>query len=137
MPIKVEQLPGEPIITASVSDPFDPRQDIQPLFAEITRLRLAIQDDVVLIIDLTGGKPAFSQTVIALAEASSGIRAGRAAGIDRPPITIFVGSGVLADLASKAMAQRQYGGVKGHLCATKDEALALAREVLAAKEQKE
>jgi hypothetical protein len=130
MPIKVEQLPDESIITATVSQPFDPRQDVPAMFAEFTRLRLAIQGEVALILDLRDGKAAFSQTVIALAEASSGIKAGRAAGIDRPPIIIFVGTGVLADLASKAMGQRQYGGVKGHLCATKDEALALARQML-------
>lgn len=138
MPIKVEQLPGESIITATVGNPFDAREDVPAMFAEFTRLRLAIQGNVALIIDLSGARAAFSQTVIALAEASSGIRAGRAAGIDRPPIIIFVGTGVLADLASKAMGQRQYGGVKGHLCATQGEALTLAREVLAAKkEQKE
>jgi hypothetical protein len=135
MPIKVEQLPGESIITATVSQPFEPRQDIPALFEELTRLRLAIQGEVALILDLSSARAAFSQTVIALAEASSGIKSGRAAGIDRPPIVIFVGTGILADLASKAMGQRQYGGVKGHLCATKDEALALAREVLAAKKE--
>lgn len=137
MPIIVEQLPGESIITATVSNPFEAREDVPAMFAEFTRLRLAIQGDVALIIDLSSAKAAFSQTVVAMAEASSGIKAGRAAGIDRPPIIIFIGSGVLADLASKSMGQRQYGGVKGHLCASKDEALALAREVLAAKEQKE
>jgi hypothetical protein len=136
MPIKVEQLPEESIIVATVSEPFDPRQDVPAMFAEFTRLRLAIQGDVAVILDLSGGKAAFSQVVMALAEASSGIKAGRAAGIDRPPIMIFVGAGILADLASKAMAQRQYGGVKGHLCATQDEAIALAHEILSTKGQK-
>jgi hypothetical protein len=137
MPVKVEQIPGESIITATVSEPFDPRQDIPAMFAELTQLRLTIQGDVAQILDLTGARVPFSQVMIALAEASSGIRAGRAAGIDRPPIMIFVGSGILADLASSAMGQRQYGGVKGHLCASKEEALALAREMLSTKGQKE
>lgn len=135
MPIQVELLPGEPIITATVINPFDARQDIPGMFAEFTRLRLASKGDVAVIVDISGAKAPFSQTVMALAEASSGIKAGRAAGIDRPPIMIFVGTGILADLASKAMGQRQYGGVKGHLCATKDEALSLARQILAAKGQ--
>lgn len=133
MPAKVEQIPGEPIVVTTVTEPFDPRQDIATTFAEITQLRLAIQGDVVLILDLRGARTNFSQMVAALAQAADGIRAGRAAGIDRPPITIFVGSGILADFASKAMGQRQYGGVKGHLCATQDEAIALAREVLLTK----
>lgn len=135
MPIKIEKLPDEPIITATVTDPFDARQDVPGMFAEFTRLRLAAKGDVAVILDISNARAPFSQTVIALAEASSGIKAGRAAGIDRPPIMIFVGTGVLAELASKAMGQRQYGGVKGHLCATKDEALSLARQILAAKGQ--
>ncbi len=135
MPIQVEQLPGEPIITATVINPFDARQDVPAMFAEFTRLRLALQGDVVLIIDLSGGRVAFSQTVAAMTEASSGIKASRAAGVDRPPIVIFVGTSVLVDLASRAMGKRQYGGVKGHQCATKDEAIALGREILSKKGQ--
>jgi hypothetical protein len=137
MPIKVEQLPGESIITASVKEPFVPREDMPAMFAEITQLRRAIQGDVVQILDITSSRIPFSQVMLALAEASNGIKAGRAAGMDRPPIMIFVGSGVLADLASKAMGQRQYGGVSGHLCASMEEALALAREMLSTKGQNE
>jgi hypothetical protein len=137
MPMTIEQVPDENILIASVSEPFEPRQDIPDMFAEFTRLRLALQGDVAMILDMRGARAAFSQVVTALAEASAGIKAGRAAGIDRPPIMVFVGSGLLADLASKAMAQRQYGGVKGHLCATREEALALAREILSTKAQKE
>ncbi len=68
--------------------------------------------------------------VIALAAASRGVRASQEAGVSGPPITIFVGSGPVAALASQAMEQEQYGGVKGHLCTSHEEALALAREKL-------
>jgi hypothetical protein len=133
MPIKIEQFPGESIISATVNEPFDPGQDIPPLFAELIRLRLSIQGDVALILDFadtTNNPDAFSRMVFALAQASQGIKDGKAAGVGRPPILIFVGSGPIADIASQAMEQEQYGGVRGHLCASKDEALALAREKL-------
>ncbi|MBN1311933.1 MAG: hypothetical protein JXB30_10980 [Anaerolineae bacterium] len=138
MPVEIEKLPDEPIIVATMKDPFDPGQDIPAMFAEFTRLRLEIENDVALIIDIRGNKAAFSQVMVAMAKASRGIRDGKAAGVKSPPIIIFVGSGILADLAANAMAQKQYGGVKGHLCTSTDEALALAREILAAKKgQKE
>jgi hypothetical protein len=66
----------------------------------------------------------------ALSKASEGVKTSRAASLDRPPIIFFVGAGLVADLAAQAMEQEQYGGVAGHLCASHDEALALAREKL-------
>ena len=133
MPIKVERLPGESIISATVSKPFNPEQDVRAMFAEFIQFRLAIQGDVALILnfsEVANHPDAFSQLVFALAEASQGIKAGKAAGVASPPIVIFVGAGPIATLASQAMEQAQYGGVRGHLCASYDEALALARSKL-------
>jgi hypothetical protein len=135
MPVRIEQLPGESIISAIVSEPFHPEVDMPAMFSEFIRLRLSIQGDVALIVDVTDttSRPdAFSQMMFALAEASQGIRASQAAGVGGPPITIFVGSGLAASLASQAIAQEQYGGVRGHLCTSLDEALSLAREKLSA-----
>ncbi len=135
MPIQIEQLPGESIITAVATEPFNPEQDMPAMFAEFIRLRLAIQGGVALIVDVSdpaNSPDSFSRMVFALAEAAQGIRAGRAAGVNGPPITIFVGSGPTAALASQAIEQEQYGGVKGHLCTSHDEALSLAREKLPA-----
>ena len=136
MPIEIEQLPDESIIVMTVTQPFDPGQDMEPMFKEITRMRLAMEDEVVQIIDLKNSRMAFSQTVVTMAEAARGIKASKAAGLKGPPTTVFIGSGMLADLTSKAMEQRQYGGVKGRLCANRDEALTLAREILAAKKER-
>lgn len=133
MPIKIERLPGESIISAIVSKPFEPERDIPAMFAEFIQLRLAIQGDVALILDVsadTGNPDSFNQMVFSLAEAARGIKAGKAAGLHRPPIIIYVGSGKIAALASQAIGQEQYGGVKGYLCTSQDEALALAREKL-------
>jgi hypothetical protein len=135
MPVKIEQLPGESIVHATVHEPFVPERDMPAMFAEIIPLRMTIQGDVALIIDFsatTNHPNSFSKMVFTLAEAAQGIKAGRAAGVSRPPILIFVGTGPIADIASQAIEQEQYGGVKGHLCASQDEALALARAKLSA-----
>ncbi|NLX09536.1 MAG: hypothetical protein GXY36_07760 [Chloroflexi bacterium] len=134
MTMTVERLPGESIIRATAAEPFSPTYDIPAMFAEVTHLRLELQGDVVLIIDFretVKDSTAFTKLVTALAEAGRGIRAGRAAGIVRPPITIFVGSGPLTSLAAQSIEQAQYGGVRGLLSNSPEEALVLAREKLA------
>lgn len=135
MPIQVEQLPGESIISATVNEPFNPENDVPAMFGEFIRLRMAIQGPVVLILDLhntTNSPDAFSKMVLALANAAQGIRASKSSQFKQPPVTIFVGSGELVSLAAEAVGQDQYGGVKGDLCATYDEALTLARAKLSA-----
>lgn len=135
MPITIEQLPGESIISATVNEPFNPEQDISAMFAGFIQLRLKIQGDVALILDVrnTANRPdAFSQLVLSLAEAAQGIKASKASGVGGPPIVIFVGTDLMTALASQAIEQEQYGGVRGHLCTSKDEALALARAKLSA-----
>jgi hypothetical protein len=130
MPIKVERFSGESILCATVNEPFDPEREVPAMFAELIRLRLAIQGHVVYILDLgdTINTPdAFGKMVLALAEASRGIKAGREAGFAGPPTTIFVGSGPVADLISQSIEQEQYGGVRAQLCTSQAEALALAR----------
>lgn len=134
MTIKVERLPGESIIYISVHEPMDPRRDMAALFPQIVALRQTMPPQVVMVIDLGGSlhtPDAFSQMVLALAEASHGVRASRASGLPSAPTTIFVGSGIVAEVAAQSMAQEQYGGVGGSLCATLDEAYALARAKLA------
>ena len=135
MSIQIEQIPGECIITAAVNEPFNPENDISTMFAQFIHIRQTIDGPTALIIDLnnTNNAPdAFSRVVLTLAEAARGIRASKQAQLAGPPILIFVGSGSLADLVTQAVEQEQYGGAKAHLCATQEEALALAREKLSA-----
>lgn len=132
MPVEIKQLPGESIIYATVNKPFKPDEDMPAMFAEVIRLRQAIHGTVVLILDVTStiSEPdAFSTMVAALANARHGIKASKTVGL-QPPITIFVGSGSVMDLAAQAITQEQYGGVGAHLCISYDEALTLAREKL-------
>lgn len=134
MPIKVERIPNESIIKATINEPFDPPTDIPAMFAEFIPLRQTIQGPMALIVDLneTNSVPdAFGRIVIALAEAAKGIRASKEAQLGGPPILIFVGSGFMAELSADAVEQEQYGGTKAQLCTTLEEALALAREKLA------
>jgi hypothetical protein len=135
MPIQIEQIPGECILRATVNEPFDPEKDISSMFAQFIRIRQTINGPIALIIDFknTDNAPnAFSRVVYSLAEAARGIRASKQAQLAGPPILIFVGSGSLADLVTQAIEQEQYGGTRAHLCATQEEALALAREKLSA-----
>lgn len=126
MPIKVKQLPEEPIIVAAITEPLNLAHDMPAMFAEFIRLRLAIQGPVALIMDISQVPDSFSEMAAALAEAGKGIRADKAAGVGQPPLLIFVGSGSITAIASEAMGQEQYGGVRGHLCASIEEALAFA-----------
>lgn len=135
MPIKVERFSGESIIIATVAAPFNPEADIPVMFGKFIPMRLAIQGSVVFIIDFsaTMDQPeAFGTMVQALAGAARGVQVSKAVGVSGPPITIFVGSGAVAEIASQAMEQEQYGGVKGRLCVSLEDALTLARTLLAA-----
>jgi hypothetical protein len=134
MPIEIYRFPGEAIVSATAKAPLDPEHDVPAMFAEFIPLRLTIPGKIALIIDFgsTLDSPdAFSNMVMALSEASRGIRAGKQAGVSGPPITIFVGSGPVAAIASQAVGQDQYGGVRAELRSTMEEALALARARLA------
>ncbi|MBN2304365.1 MAG: hypothetical protein JXQ72_07815, partial [Anaerolineae bacterium] len=79
---------------------------------------------------------AFSQLVVALSAASQGIKTHKETGTGGPPILIFIGTNPIVELASTAIEQDQYGGVGAHLCASHDEALALAREKLSEPDEK-
>jgi hypothetical protein len=133
MPIQIEQIPGESIIRGVVSEPFNPENDVSIMFAQFIDIRKTINGPLALIIDFNNtinAADAFSRIVFTLAEAARGIRASKQAQLAGPPILIFVGSGSLANLVTEAIEQEQYGGAKAHLCATQEEALALAREKL-------
>ncbi|MBN1427009.1 MAG: hypothetical protein JXB07_01410 [Anaerolineae bacterium] len=134
MPIKVEQLPGESIIIATVSELSDSQQDVPAMFADITQLRLKIRGTVVLILDFSDAKVSFNQIAVGLGEAFKGIKAGKADGIERPPIVILVGSGVTTKVTSKVMTQMPEFA-NGHMCTSKDEALVLARKLLSTQEE--
>lgn len=135
MPVEVEHVSGESIIVATAKKPFLSERDVPMMFKEFVPLRMTIKGNAVLIVDLSATMDtpdAFSQMVVGLAEAATGIKAHKASGVASPPILILIGSGLVADIAAQAIAQDQYGGVKAHLCASRDEALALARTKLSA-----
>lgn len=137
MPVKVEKLEGEAIIKAIVTEPFDPDRDMPAMFAELIPLRMAVQGKMAMIIDLSASvnnPNAFSQMVFTLARAADGIKAGKSTGQGGPPILIFVGSGTIADITARATGQAQYGGVSGQVCASMEEALALAHAKLSSSE---
>jgi hypothetical protein len=135
MPIQLEQVPGENILIAINLEPFDPQNDMPSMFAQFMRSRQTMIGPVALIVDFnnTNTVPTgFTRVVLSLGEVAKGIRANKQAQLAGPPILIFVGSGSFADLVTGVVEHEHYGGAKAQLCATKEEAIALAREKLAA-----
>ncbi|MBN1562361.1 MAG: hypothetical protein JXA10_00870 [Anaerolineae bacterium] len=133
MPIEIKHYPGEAILSVTITNPFEPEHEMPAMFGQFMQLRHTTKGVVALILDLsdTINKPdEFSNMVSALAQAGKNIKASKIAGLE-PPIIIIVGSGPMVDLASRAITQEQYGGAGTHLCSSRDEALALAREKLA------
>jgi fructose-specific component phosphotransferase system IIB-like protein len=133
MAIKLERLPGESIFVAEIATPVN-SEDVPSMFQQMIPMRLAIRGKLVLILDFTKAldhPESFGLMSLAMAQASRGIRVSRDVGVDGPPITIYVGTGPIVAIASEAMEQDQYGGVRGQLCASRDEAITLARTLLA------
>jgi hypothetical protein len=134
MTVKVEQLPGEPIFVAIFSAPFDAQEDIRAMFGAFMPMRAGISGSLVLILDLSitaSASHAFSQMVIGMGEAAAQIRVNRAAPQMSPPQLIFVGTSDTVPLAAEAMGQPQYSGIKAHACTRREEAITLARNLLA------
>lgn len=131
MPVTVEKVQDDPIIIATTLSPFAPSADMPAMFGEITRHRMSINGPSALIIDCSNTMDSFNVMMTAMAEASQAIKKSRES-VGQAPILIFVGTGLLAEIAAKSMGQSQYGGVSGELRPTREEAIAIAREKLTA-----
>jgi hypothetical protein len=134
MTVVVEQLPGEPIFIATFGQPFSSSQDVREMFETVMPLRLTLKQPVALILDLSvtiSDPRAFSQLVLGMGEAAAQIRVNKLDENLSPPRLIFVGKGEYVKIAAAAMDQAHYGGAKAHACALCDEAITLARTLLA------
>ncbi len=126
MPATFQRIPQEPIIVITLRNPFNPLTEMGKLAQGFTPIIAEIDGPVYLVIDATGWKLSFSDLVHALdIQARDGIS-------DDPRVhTIFVGRGLLASLAAKATAQKQYLGRESKLFESVDEALTHIRAQLA------
>ena len=122
MTIIVEQLPFEPIITATFREPMDYHKEVGAAFYKVIELRDAIVGfpKYYVIFNLTEVKPSFSDIVYSLSESRIASSRRKA---DFPVSPHLVGGGGLLDLVSKAMKQRQYGEYALPIHSTLQEAL--------------
>lgn len=136
MPVKYEKLPDEPITIITVTGKVDegmllPGPD--DMDHEILEIVEETPGKDYLIIDISAVKMAFSELIMVLADARSEVKEmGGKAFIDENMMYLFVGSGDMADLAVEALKQDQYGNIEALLFPTVDEALAYARQQIAA-----
>lgn len=131
MTIKVEQLPGEPILVATFAEPMDFHEDTPRMFQQFIERRdtdLVGYSRYYTVIDTTHVRIGFSDIVTTLGESRLASQQRRE---DISVTLILVGSGRLMELATKAVGQNQYGNYGMRLFTSLDEALEIVREELA------
>lgn len=125
MPIKVERLPLEPIIVATVYEPANPAQDASQIAAETAALIGPDEMTVCVINDFRQMKIDFKMMMSGM----SATRAERTGGVGDPRVyTILVGEGIVWEVAQKSVGKFLSNGPGVALFASMDEALAHARE---------
>ncbi len=129
MPNRVERLPGQPIITLTVTDPFNPATDYAVADQQFADLAKDIPGKVYRIIDIRQWKNMqFSDAVEVLVKDSrdSSIVA------DTRVMTVIVATSDLGKFAASSANQTQYGYAnQTKLFGSMDEALAYVRAELA------
>lgn len=123
MPVKVEMLPGEPIIILSYSGLLD-EETVLHAFSESARLMGDSQQQVYRIADVREGIGDFSELMHIIAK----IRKGVPGSSSDPRIQgIFVGNSQLARLYADFIRQQQFGGTQIPFFPTLEEALEYVR----------
>ncbi len=127
MAVKFEDLPGEPILIAAFENPLQAGKDTSTFNEAIhSRLETISPDHVLWVIsDLSGVTINFADAIFGLAEAARG---STGAFRDRRVRMVLIGVGDMIKFLVNAAEQSQYGGVKGHVCSSLEEALAYCRE---------
>lgn len=125
MPYTLEQLPGEPILLATLPPDFDLSTDTSDC-AEVCLEFLDESDQaLILILDLTQASGRFSDFLPVMASP----RAGRRAVLLHPKLSraIIVSTGGVVRMACRALKRRQNGHINITVVDTVEEALELAR----------
>ncbi len=128
MPVAVEQIPNQPIIVVTVTEPFDPLKEMPVSNRQFSEIAATIQGTLYRIVEITRLKIGFNDLVNVLAVDT---RSGP--GADPRVRTVIVGSGEMVELGVKAMKQRQYGAKETPMFASLDEALTYVNAELAKK----
>ncbi len=128
----VERLGNESIIVLTISGTFGDVHDLssyRAALAQLGQMAATIEGTVYRITDAHTAQIQFGDLVMALGES----RGGEKGTVSDPRMkSIFVGSDELIRMAAQSFTQEQYGHINVQLCSSLDEAIARAREQLAA-----
>ena len=128
MPAIVVKLPDEPIIVLTVTDPFAPQGDLPPAYEEVAEMIEDMPGPIYCLYDLSSVYLGFGDLIVVLGTA---IRGTPGSASDPRVRGVIVGYDELAQLASEASRQEQYGHLDFPLFAVIEEAVAYARAELA------
>jgi hypothetical protein len=128
MPAMVVNLPDEPIIVLTATDPFVPHEDLPPAYEEVAEMIDGVPGPVYCLYDIGSVYLGFSDLVTTL---STAIRGTPGSASDPRVKVVIVGTDDLAQLASEASRQEQYGRLNFPLFASMEEAVAYARAEIA------
>lgn len=127
MPADVRLLPDEPIIMVTLTDPFENKDHIPELNTRLREILDAAKEPLWDVTDLTQMKPPpFGEVVSGTAMMTR----GELASLKHPKIAgiAVVTTNDILRLATNALSQAQYGGVKTTMYKSLDEALAEVRK---------
>lgn len=134
MAFTLQQLPGEPIIIDTHSEPLEP-SGYAEFARDLVALATTIEGPIWRVIDLSGVNVSFEVLVHVMAEeAKSGLPGTSGDPRVQPMI---VGSGETIELMVKSAKTELYGGIEMQIFATQDEAIAYARAQIAAEKSVE
>lgn len=128
MPAIVVNLPDEPIIVLTATDPFVPQKELPPAYEEITEIMDSVPGTIYCLYDIGSVYLSFSDLVTML---DTTIRGMPGSASDPRVKFVIVGTDEWARLASEASYQEQYGHLDAPLFASMEEAVAYARAEIA------
>lgn len=129
MPLKCEQLPGEPVLIFRFVSPSQPLLEAQQMHQYLSEARPSPAGVLYFISDFSQANISFSDVMIGMGEFSHKMVMDPAA---RPLKTAMVGTSEMIRLMADAAGQQQYGAQRVPCFSTLDEALAHIRSQIAA-----
>lgn len=127
MSYKVEKVRDKPIIIFTIEQGFKFEKSTEDVQQEIASIVEGLTKPIFLITDFSRIDMTFSELVLALGNARSGVAGSFS---DQRLRNVFVGHDDMVDLAAKSLFQTQYGKIPVLVFTTLDEAIAYAEGML-------
>lgn len=132
MPVHVTRVEGEPILIATFTGKVTV-EDVREMFRQSLPLMEGVSGHIYRITDARETDTTFSDLVFILSQAGQG--GGPGSTLDPRISPALVGSNQWVKMLASSLGQQQYGSLKVPLYETLEEALAYAREQIAAHQQ--